>query len=391
MREIWRSARRHAARRKSRTALTVAGVAVGTMMVALVSMVSAGGRAAVNGELQRMGLTGMSLSAVSAEADLSDGELELVRGIEGVTRAMPLIMAGGKGELGPYEFTAYIGGIDGGAEQVISLEAAHGRLLTGGDVETGAAVCVVDEAVAKAAFGRSNGVGKTLWLTVGNVTRPLTVVGVAKAGSSLLQGVTDTLSGLVYLPYTSLWDMGVSHSFSQIAVTAADLPAAKERVLKALERYSGIKGGFALQDLAARREQLGELLDLVTGILTALSAVSLLVAGIGMLTSMLTALQERVREIGIKQALGAGRARILAEFLAEAVMLSLTGAGIGVTVGALAGGIGLGLAGAPVPLPLGRLAALVGAAGLLGAVCGWYPAHKAASLPPAQALRSEIG
>lgn len=389
MREILIGACRHILRRKSRAALTGLGVGVGAMMVALVTLVAAGGGAAVNGELRKMGVGGLSLSAVSAGADLGEEELELVREVEGVERAMPLMMAGGKGELGPYEFTAYIGGIDGGARQVISLETAHGRLLTAGDVATASAVCVVDESVARAAYGRANALGKTLWLTVGEITRPLTVVGVAKAGSSLLQGLTGYLSGLVYLPYTTLWEMGVSHSFIQIAVTASDTGTVGDRMLTALERYSGVKGGFAVRDLAARREQLGSLLDLVAGILTAISAVSLLVAGIGVLTSMLTALQERVREIGIKLALGASRGRILAEFLTEAILLSLAGAVAGTAAGALLGWIGLRLLEVEIALPAGRLLTAVAAAGFLGAACGWIPARKAAMLPPAQALRNE--
>lgn len=392
MKEILCAAFRHMTRRKTRTALTVGSIAVGVLMVALVGIIGQAGTQTVGSELQSMGLQGVSVSASSTVTPMRLDELETVRKVEGVAHAMPLAVAGGKGLLGQRSFTAYIGGIDAGADQVIALEVAHGRLLRESDVRAAAQVCVVDEAVARDAYGRTNVLGKTLTVTVEGVAAELTVVGVAKAGSSLLQSVSGMLSGLVYMPYTTLQTLTGKDTFDQIAVKVAneaDTDRVRERVQTALERQSGTKGGYTAENLAAQRNRLSRLMDIVRLVLTAVSAVSLVVAGMGMLTSMLTAVNERVREIGIKQALGAGRRRIMLEFLSESLLLSALGGGIGVCGGLLAGWLGLHLFGMQTPLPWGYLFLVWAVSVVLGGVFGWYPAKKAASMHPVDALRHE--
>ncbi|MBO5797545.1 MAG: ABC transporter permease [Clostridia bacterium] len=392
MRECMLAACRHISRRRGRAALTVGGILVGVCMIALVCVIGQAGTAAVNSELQNMGLQGLSVSG-SDHAPLTAAELAAVRAVPGVSGAMPLLLAGGSGQLGPHTFSAYIGGIDAGADQVISLEIAHGRLFHSGDVKAAALVCVVDEAVAKEAYGRQNVVGKTLTVTVGENPLELTVVGVAKAGSSLLQSVSGYLPGLVYLPYTTLQALGGIVSFDQFAVKVGedgDTATVRRRVVAALQRQSGTTG-YSAENLATQRERLSNLMDIVSWILTAVSAVSLVVAGMGMLTSMLTAVNERVREIGIKQALGAGRGRILAEFLAESLLLSAIGGVIGLLLGAAVGAAGLRLVGLPATLPWGRFFLLWGCTVGLGGLFGWYPAKKAAALRPVEALRNDVG
>ncbi len=394
MKDIICAACRHMTRRKTRTALTVAGIAVGVLMVVLVGVIGQAGTQTVGRELQSMGLQGVSIAASSSATAIRQDELEAVRGVEGVAEAMPLAIAGGRGTLGQRSFTAYIGGIDAGADQVIALEVAHGRLLRENDIRAAAAVCVVDEAVAKEAYGRTNVLGKKLALTVEGNTTELTVVGVAKAGSSLLQSVSGMLSGLVYMPYTTLQTLTGKDTFDQIAVKVAEegeTDRVRERVQTALERYSGIKDGYTAENLAAQRDRLSRLMDIVSLVLTAVSAVSLVVAGMGMLTSMLTAVNERVREIGIKQALGAGGRRIMLEFLSESMLLAALGGGIGVCGGVLVGIVGLRLFGMNVALPWGYLLAVWAVSVALGGAFGWYPAKKAASMHPVQALRYENG
>ncbi len=394
MKDILLGACRHAVRRLARTSLTVGGIAVGVLMVTLVCIIGQAGAETIGWELENMGLQGVSISASSADVVLGADELETVRAVAGVSDAMPLTVASGNGTLGRHSFTAYVGGIDAGADQVIALEVAHGRLLRAADVRAAAAVCVVDEALAKEAYGRTNVLGKTLTLSMDGAPMELTVVGVAKAGSSLLQSVSGMIAGLVYLPYTTLQAANGREVFDQIAVKVTseeETDAVRERVVAALERGSGTTGAFTAENLAAQRERLGRLMDIVSWILTAVSAVSLVVAGMGMLTSMLTAVNERVREIGIKQALGAGGRRILTEFLAESLLLAAIGGAVGIFGGVAVGTVGLRFFGITASVPWERLLSIGGCTVLLGGLFGWYPARKAARLHPVEALRSEIG
>lgn len=390
MRELFRNACRHMLRRRARTRLTVGGILVGVLMVALTAVIGEAGTAAAQRELTEMGLRGVSVGTSTPGAGLTVTDLEAVRATAGVSEAMPLLLTPFAGSMGTYGGAVYAAGIDAGSQQVFSLEAAHGRLFHAGDIQTAANVCVIDEKTAVAACGRSDAVGQTFTLTLGKEALSLTVVGIAKAGSSLLQGVSGYLPTLVFVPYTTLQAAVGGDRFTQIAVQVweeGETDAVRTSILRTLERTNGASV-YTAEDLAAQRGRLSHLMDIVRLILLAVSAVSLLVAGIGMMTSMLTAVNERVREIGIRQALGAGRGRVLAEFLTESALTAAIGGALGVALGALCGAIGLAVLGLPVTLPWGRFALLWGAAVLLGCLFGWYPARRAAAMCPAEALRA---
>ena len=104
---------------------------------------------------------------------------------------------------------------------------------------------------------------------------------------------------------------------------------------------------------------------------------------------MLSSVNERTREIGIKKAIGATRGRIMTEFLAGALLMSMCGAAVGFAVGCGAVGIGCAVLGFPVVFPFGRLIAVFGITLLLGTAFGAYPAYQAAGLRPVEALRYE--
>lgn len=391
MGELFGQACRRLMRRPTRTRLTMAGVLVGVLMVALTAVIGDAGEAAAERELRNMGLRGLSVSTSTAGAGLTTDDLEEVRAVAGVEEAMPLLLTAAVGTVRAHTEGVYAAGIDAGANQVFALEVADGRLFHAGDIRTGAPVCVIDEATAEAACGRRDAVGEMLTLSIGESRLSLTVVGVAKAGSSLLQGVSGYLPTLVFVPYSTLQAVCGGERFTQIAVqvTAEETAeAVRARILHTLDRLHGSSGIYTAENLAAQQQRLAGVMDIVQWILLAVSAVSLLVAGMGVMTAMLTAVNEQVREIGIRQALGAGRGRVLAEFLVEAALVTATGGAAGIALGAGVGAAVLTALHLPVTLPWGRFLALWGVTVLLGCVFGWYPARRAAALSPAEALRA---
>lgn len=389
MKELWSSAWQGLRRRRARTALTVASVAIGTAMVALVSGIGALGETAVAEELESMGVNGLSVSASNG----LDGEcLTAIRRLSAVEQAMPLVLDYASARFPAGERYGVVScGIDAGADQLISLELLHGRLLERGDVEREGAVCLVDSALALEAYGRENVVGKTLTVALGTQRLELTVVGVTATGSSLLKAVTAMIPYMVYLPYTTLQTAVGDTTIDQIAVRVepGGSAAAERAIRRTLSGQQGISS-VKTEDLAAQRERLERLTGAVSLVLTAIGGVSLLVSGFGMLTAMLSSVHERTGEIGIKKAVGAGRGRILAEFLAGAVLMSLLGGGIGLAVGggALLAACGwLGLAFPAVATRWGGILLLTVA---LGAAFGAYPAYRAAGARPVEALRREL-
>ena len=283
-------------------------------------------------------------------------------------------------------------GIDSGADQVISLSLLHGRMLSQGDVARQAAVCVVDEALARDVFGRTNVVGQRLTMLYQTGSIELTVVGVSATGSSLLQNMTSLIPYMIYLPYTTQQLVTGITLFDQIAVRLDD-GAAADTATTAIRRellYAGEEGdGLLTEDLASQRKRLESMMQIVSLALTAIGGVSLLVSGFGILTVMLSSVNERTREIGIKKAIGATRGRILCEFMAGALLFSLFGAIVGLALGCGAVLLGCGLLGFTPAFPWRSLLAVFALTLVLGMAFGAYPAYQAAGLRPVDALRYE--
>ena len=358
-------------------------------MVVLVICIGGVGTNAVNQELENMGINGLS---VSASDGLTVSALTSIRCLSSVRQAMPLSLQFASATAGNDSYAVVGCGIDSGADQVISLQLLHGRMLSPQDVAAQTAVCVVDEALALEVFGRSNVVGQNLTLYYEEGTLENTIVGVTATGSSLLQNITSLIPYMVYLPYTTQQMVTGVYEFDQIAVRlreGQESEAVEATIHRVLERSGEEYGTLTTENLATQRARLDSMANILSLILTAIGGVSLLVSGFGILTVMLSSVNERTREIGIKKAIGATRGRIMAEFLAGALLMSLSGAVIGFAVGGGAIAIGCRLLGFPAAFPAARLAAVFGVTLLLGTAFGAYPAYQAAGLRPVEALRYE--
>lgn len=388
--ELWLGAVRNLWRKRLRTLLTMGGIVIGVTLVALVTVIGDAGKVTVNGELESMGLGGLSVTA-SGNARLESDALKAVRAMNEVSSAVPLMLASSSVTLhdGASQ-SLMLCGIDSGEIQAIGLTQCYGRMLSAVDIASCARVCVVDEAVAKEVYARSNIVGRTLVLPVGGVEERFTVVGVTHAGSTLLQNVAQLIPGMVYIPYTTMQQLTGRTDFDQLAVrlvTGTDEEAGAERIEEVLA-VAGGTSGYRAENLSAQKDKLSGVMDIVTLILTAISAISLLVSGLSIMTIMMVSVGERTREIGIKKALGATNGRILREFLAEALLLSVLGGFVGVLIGGGVGSLGLSFFGVSVS-SLSAMGWLVLFAAVIGVAFGVYPAAKAARLDPVEALRCE--
>lgn len=358
-------------------------------MVVIVICIGGIGTQAIDNELENMGINGLSVSATDG---LSVADLTTIRCLSAVRQAMPLSLQFASVVTAEKAYSIVGCGIDSGADQVISLRLLHGRMLTPRDVAAQATVCVVDETLARDVFGRSNVVGQHLSLYYDDGTIEMTVVGVTATGSSLLQNVTSLIPYMVYVPYTTQQMVTGVYEFDQIAIRLREgeesqqVQATIQRVLK----YSGEDYGTLMtEDLATQRSRLDAMANIISMILTAIGGVSLLVSGFGIFTVMLSSVNERTREIGIKKAIGATRGRIMAEFLAGALLISLCGALTGLLIGGGTIAVGCYMFGLAPLFPVGRLVAVFGITLLLGTAFGAYPAYQAAGLRPVEALRYE--
>jgi putative ABC transport system permease protein len=265
----------------------------------------------------------------------------------------------------------------------------YGTSFTDNDYTTRAYVAVLGTTVAADLFGTpSSAVGKTVQFNGKNFT----VTGVLTTKGS--SGFTDQ-DDTVIAPLTAVQDefTGVGQSLSSIVVqakSAGDVTKAQNEIYAVLDSRHDVTAttrDYTVQNQAAILSTATSTTQTLTVLLGAVAAISLLVGGIGVMNIMLVTVTERTREIGIRKAIGAGRGDIVFQFIAEAVLLTIFGALMGVAVGLI--GSQFKIVGvAPVITSWSVLLAF-GVAVAIGLFFGIYPANRAARLRPIDALRYE--
>ena len=395
MGDLFRSAFKNLGRKRVRTSLTMLGISIGVASVILIGNISQCGTDALTTEMDSLGLSGLSISAAPGNTGvlLSGTDLDLVRRSSSVEQAMPLMMQTTDMKTKRVSSKALLWGIDSDASHIISLNVLFGRSISSMDVKSSSNVCLVDENFSKSAYGRSNIIGKNVSILCAGILEDFQVVGVVKTGSGLLQNlIGDYIPTFVYIPYTTMQDALGKDYFDQIAVKVkpgTNVDAAGASLTSSLDRSNSIANGFVSNNLVKQKDGLTNILGMITLILSAVGAISLLVASLSIMTVMLVSVNERTREIGIKKSIGARRRDILFEFLLEALLITVIGSVIGV-----AAGYGLSFLGAiylhvTLGLRWDIMILTVGFALLTGVVFGVYPAFKASNLKPVDALRME--
>ncbi len=395
MSDYFRCAFRDLGRKQIRTLLTILGIAIGVASVVIISNISQCGTNAVTGEMDSLGLSGLFITKSGKDMDamLGSEDLKLIGRMNEVEMTTPVMTADTEISVRSVDAGAVLWGIDCNAGSIVSLQAVYGRLFTKKDVSTGANVCLVDEAFAKKAYLRDNIVGEKISLFCGGAMQEFTVVGIIKAGTGLLESaIGNYIPTFVYVPYTTIQTMNQRNDFDEIAVKLkphAEADSTGKMILTRLDKEKGTDDAFVSNDLAKQKDGLLQIMGIVTLILSAVGAVSLFVASLSIMTTMLVSVTERTREIGIKKALGATRFAIMSEFLFEAVMLSLIGSAAGIAAGTgiswiLSKCFRTALAFRPDIMLIAAAFAV-----LTGTVFSIYPAYQASRLKPVEALRQE--
>jgi putative ABC transport system permease protein len=268
---------------------------------------------------------------------------------------------------------------------------AAGRQFLDAEVRGGRAACILGETVRDKLFGRADPVGQNV--RVKNVS--CEVIGVLEPKGQSSMG-TDQ-DDVVLMPLRAFHrrlagntDIGTIAISARDGVDTAKVQADVERLLRERRNIQrGQEDDFSVRDLRQLAQAVAGTTAMLTGLLGAVAAVSLLVGGIGIMNIMLVSVTERTREIGIRLAIGALEGQVLMQFLVEAVVLSLFGGVIGILLG-----LGLALLATnalEVPFQVDPTIVLVafGFSALVGVVFGFFPARRAARLDPIEALRHE--
>ncbi|MBQ3395229.1 MAG: ABC transporter permease [Synergistaceae bacterium] len=275
------------------------------------------------------------------------------------------------------------------------MQIEEGVCFSESEVRSGAKVCVIGRTVAKELFGYSNPLDATI--RIRNI--PFRVVGILKSKGANSFGADQ--DDVVFVPITTaqrrLVRMGSRvDTVRRINVQAKSrqlLDTAKEEVKTLLRQRHKIPEGteddFDIRDLTANLENMANMASVMSLLLGSIASISLLVGGIGIMNIMLVSVSERTREIGIRMAVGARPSNVRVQFLTEAVVLSILGGAIGISIGFGVAAVIAKFFNWPASVSMESVILAVGFSGFVGIFFGFWPAWKASNLDPIVALRTD--
>lgn len=402
-REIARIALAGVAANKLRSGLTILGMTIGVAAVIILVAVGNGSKLAVQERINALGsnvllvqpqggrfgpggaASGTTFTERDADALADRFNAPDVKRVSPVVNATGTTLTSGSTSYQPSTFTGTVPAYAVTRDYAVQ----SGAMFTAADVEQHKRVVVLGPTVVQNLFSGAEPVGQSVRV---NGTQ-FQVVGVTASKGS--NGVTDQ-DDVVLAPLTAVQDTltGYASGLSSITVEATDaqaLDAAQAEVTAILTDRKDVSDpsnpGFQVINQGAVREASDASTDVFTTLLGAVAAISLLVGGIGVMNIMLVSVTERTREIGIRKAIGARRADILAQFLTEAVLVSALGGIAGVLAGIA--GSQFRIAGVEPAIALYSVFLAFGASVLAGLFFGTYPAGRAARMRPIEALRFE--
>lgn len=382
-------------RLKARAFLSAISVAIGVTSVVVIGYIGDMGALAVNKELDNLGMDGLTITAnagANPGYSLKEADLEALAKNQSVQTAEPLLIKDSYIIAHSKKTNATLFGLKENPE-VLKLDLLYGRKLKFYDIKANANVCMIDEELARKIYSRANIIGKQLTVFLNNREEQLKVIGIVKSGSGILENIAGSVvPSFIYIPYTTFQRISGNDSIERIAVKLKDgenIGKVSDDLVRNLELNSGFKGIYNAQNLSGQRESLQRLLTTVTTVLSAIGGISLIVAGLGIMTAMLVSVKERTREIGIKKSIGAKNYKILSEFIAEAFLISIIGCACGMFIGISAAYAGAKIFSREFIFSYKRYILCMLISVLIGCSFGAYPAYKAARLKPVDALRRE--
>jgi putative ABC transport system permease protein len=401
----FRLAVRALGRNKLRAALTVLGILIGVAAVVAMTALGEGAKESIERQMTAIGVNivfiwpGANTSSgvrgeVGSKPTLTEDDARAVeREIFTVVAVAPTLGASAQVVLGARNAATRVTGTTPDYLRVRGWTIARGRNLNEADVRLSARSCLLGETVRKALFDSEDPVGQTI--RVGRL--PCTVVGLleAKGQGSFGQDYDDT----VVMPISTVRARlrgTAGNGIDQVMLTVRDaalVRRAQDQITELLRQRHRLaadqENDFNVRNLQDMMETLERTRSTLTTLLLSIAGIALLVGGIGVMNIMLVSVTERTREIGIRLAVGARSRDILAQFLVEAVTLSMIGGMVGLALG-IAAGMGLGKAMEWNVSFSGTaaLAAVITSSGI-GVVFGFFPARRAAALDPITALRHE--
>lgn len=391
-------------RNKFRALLTMLGIIIGVGSVIGMLSIGQGSKENIQQEISSMGANmifirpgqqrrgGVMLGNSDSKSLTLKNVEALQREAQDLTAVSPQVVSSGQVILGNKNWPTTIYGVNNAFLQIRKYELKDGREFTNQEIKSLGKVCILGQTVVDNIFGKGvDPIGQTIRFN----KIPFKVIGVLKPKGENSMG--NDQDDLILAPYTtvqrrilainyvqSILASAVSENKSEQAIDEIETILRSEHKLKADDADD-----FEVRSQAEMIQTFSSVSDMLTMLLGAIAGISLLVGGIGIMNIMYVSVTERTREIGLRMSIGGRGKDILAQFLIEAVMLSVLGGAIGVLFGILISYVAASILSFPMVLMTNAIVLSFVVCTVIGVFFGWYPARKAANLNPIDALRYE--
>ncbi len=389
---------------KLRAFLTMLGIIIGVASVITMLAIGQGSKASINAQITEMGSNMIMIQPgqdrrggvtqdASAMQTLKTPDYEsLMQLTDHLAAVSPVVTSSGQYIYGANNYPSQITGVAEDYLTIRQLKLESGTMFTDMDIRTSAKVCVIGQTISENLFpDGSDPVGKVIRFK----TIPFRIVGVlAEKGYNTMGQDQDAI---VLAPYTSVMKriLAVTH-FSQLYASAVDEGQTDEAieaitsVLRSNHRLSALDSDdFHIRSQQELATMMNSTSSLMTTLLACIASISLIVGGIGIMNIMYVSVTERTKEIGLRMSVGGRGVDILAQFLIEAIIISISGGIIGVILGVTAAWGVEYFANWPIKIESWTIFLSFAVCSITGVFFGWYPAKKAAALNPIDAIRYE--
>ena len=389
---------------KLRGFLTMLGIIIGVASVITMLAIGQGSKRSIQTEISEMGSNmimihpggdrrgGVQLSADDMQS-LKIKDFEDIRAdTRYVTYVSPAVNSSGQAVYGANNTPTTVYGVNLDYLDIRRYKLADGDVFTEHDIKTAAKVCLIGQTVVDELFTNGeNPVGKVIRFG----TIPFRIVGVLESKGYNSMGMDQ--DDLIIAPYTTVQKRILAITHLQEIVCSAlsevytdDAIGEITDILRTNHRLKADDDDdFSIRSQQELSSMLTSTTDMMTVLLAAVAGISLLVGGIGIMNIMYVSVTERTREIGLRMSIGAKSRDILAQFLIESILISVTGGLIGVVFGVGAAVVVNVAAAFPIYIQPWSVFLSFAVCTLTGVFFGWYPARKAAMLDPIEAIRYE--
>lgn len=392
------------ANNKLRGFLTMLGIIIGVASVITMLAIGQGSKRSIQAQISEMG---SNMIMIHPGADIRGGvrqdasametlKLEDYQNIVDETRYIsavsPSVNSSGQAIYGANNAPTTVYGISPDYLEIRRYKVEDGDMFTEQDIQTAAKVCVIGKTIVDNLFtGGENPVGKVIRFQ----KLPFRVVGVLESKGYNSMGMDQ--DDLILAPYTTIQKkvLAITHlqGINCSALKEEYTEQAIDEITEILRRNHKLKESddddFTIRSQQELSTMLTSTTDMMTVLLAAVAGISLLVGGIGIMNIMYVSVTERTREIGLRMSIGAKGIDILAQFLIESILISVTGGLIGVVLGVGAALVVNGVAHFPIFIQPWSVVLSFAVCTVTGVFFGWYPAKKAAQLDPIEAIRYE--